>query len=378
MSLLTVHAANGRIEGWVPPQDGGLDTSFVELPFAPTAKHPGSSSLFAPLPWSSPSLMYPSPSPSPGYTSSSSRRSSSSSSHRSSPPLSRTATPNSGYSSRGSVPRNSTERRFKKQRSQNPDYAPRPENSFILFRNRFVEENRGKGSSLLEGDHYKSLSKLAAEAWASLPATEKDEWNKLAEKAREEHAKKYPNYRYRPKRRTQRTKIQNASPTTNSLPSLEGQAVPVPVPVMLQSVNTSAIDSSTLQHEVSPTSATSVPATPENEYGTTFPEVSACIPDTNPFTLRESQTPQGGALPAMYRITNPGYITKPTNAMVPLFNYSVSAIHNLVPKCNSEGMKPIRPSTTILTIQILFHSHLHVNHLLTYPARKLDPPHHNQ
>jgi len=47
----------------------------------------------------------------------------------------------------------------------------------------------------------KTLSKRAAEAWKQLTASDKERYKALAEKEREEHARIYPHYRFRPMRR---------------------------------------------------------------------------------------------------------------------------------------------------------------------------------
>lgn len=311
MSRLATPAVNGRIEGWTPPQDGGASANLVEVPYAPIARSPMGPSFFTPTSWASSSLLYPSPSPSPGYNSSSSR--SSSSSPSTSSPLSSSTTLSPSASSKRSVPRNSTERRFKKQRDQNPNYAPRPKNAFILFRIQFVEKNKGRGAEL-SGGQIKSLSKLASEAWATLSDNEKGVWREQQRKALAEHNRRYPQYRYQPKRKTQRSKGHTETPTFHNSQT---------VPVMLRSVSTSALESSSYRHEASPTSTISAPATPTNDYETTYPEVSDYISDANSQTLRDYQLPQGGASSANYKFTNQGYISKPVNAMAPLFNYSV-------------------------------------------------------
>ncbi|KAF9046895.1 hypothetical protein BDZ89DRAFT_903843, partial [Hymenopellis radicata] len=75
---------------------------------------------------------------------------------------------------------------------------PRPPNPFILFRNDYTKRHaKGGPSGPLEDSH----SKRAGQAWRALTAEEKRAWQLLAKKAGDEHAKMYPDYRYRPNKR---------------------------------------------------------------------------------------------------------------------------------------------------------------------------------
>ena len=93
-----------------------------------------------------------------------------------------------------------TERRAQRKREDDPNWVPRPPNSFMIFRRIFslkhARENRDS-----EPVPEKHLSKRAGEAWALLTDEEQAEYKDLAEEARQEHARRYPNYRYRPRRR---------------------------------------------------------------------------------------------------------------------------------------------------------------------------------
>ncbi|KAG2049446.1 hypothetical protein BDR06DRAFT_833181, partial [Suillus hirtellus] len=86
-----------------------------------------------------------------------------------------------------------------------PSWIPRPRNAFIIFR---CEYSRKHSQAAQEGDEEseapnptaKTLSKRAAEAWKELSASEKDIYKVLADKEREDHARLYPHYRFRPMR----------------------------------------------------------------------------------------------------------------------------------------------------------------------------------
>ncbi|KAG2132848.1 high mobility group box domain-containing protein, partial [Suillus bovinus] len=100
----------------------------------------------------------------------------------------------------------SSDRRAQRNRSRDPSWIPRPRNAFIIFR---CEYSRKHSQASQEGDEEseapnptaKTLSKRAAEAWKELSASEKDTYKVLADKEREEHARLYPHYRFRPMRR---------------------------------------------------------------------------------------------------------------------------------------------------------------------------------
>ncbi|CCM04507.1 uncharacterized protein FIBRA_06688 [Fibroporia radiculosa] len=93
-----------------------------------------------------------------------------------------------------------SERRALRNRERDPDWVPRPPNAFIIFRaeysRRHAQANKG-GESTTE----KTLSKRAAEAWKTLTAEHKQPYKIRAELERQEHAKKHPDYRYKPRRR---------------------------------------------------------------------------------------------------------------------------------------------------------------------------------
>lgn len=81
-------------------------------------------------------------------------------------------------------------------------HIPRPPNAFILFRNNFTRENqrggpkirRRPGSAPLEP----SLSKRAGNAWGAMSEAEQTPWKEMADAAKLEHKRLYPDYRYQP------------------------------------------------------------------------------------------------------------------------------------------------------------------------------------
>ena len=126
-------------------------------------------------------------------------------------------------------PKNSTQRKKERKLAENANYVPRPRNSFIIFRTDFVKSKMegkgvngsvpgcrsasasGSGSGGEDDEPSSSLSKQASEVWNKMSDTEKEPWQKLAEEEKQEHARKYPNYRYRPSRQTHQQTPQHPS-----------------------------------------------------------------------------------------------------------------------------------------------------------------------
>ncbi|KIM87381.1 hypothetical protein PILCRDRAFT_274623 [Piloderma croceum F 1598] len=95
-------------------------------------------------------------------------------------------------------------RREKKTYPRKRDGPRRPANSFILFRKHFMEEYHGP--YLSAGD----MSKRASEAWHGLCDAQHAVWKAKADEEKADHAKKHPDYRYRPKKRHRSPKKDDA------------------------------------------------------------------------------------------------------------------------------------------------------------------------
>lgn len=89
-------------------------------------------------------------------------------------------------------------RRNKAKRQQDPSWAPRPPNAFILFRRDYVTKHKGEHD--LSDNKEKTLSKRAGEAWRSLSLDEKEPWFVRAKDEALCHASAYPNYVFRPRK----------------------------------------------------------------------------------------------------------------------------------------------------------------------------------
>lgn len=95
-------------------------------------------------------------------------------------------------------------RRKKKTYPRKREGPGRPANSFILFRKHFMEEYHGP--HLSAGD----MSKRASEAWHGLCDAQHAVWKAKADEEKADHAKKHPDYRYRPKKRLRSPKKDDA------------------------------------------------------------------------------------------------------------------------------------------------------------------------
>lgn len=100
----------------------------------------------------------------------------------------------------------SSDRRSQRNRNRDPSWIPRPRNAFIIFRCEYSREH-SQGSQESQDDDdstsysVKTLSKRAADAWKQLTTSDRNRYKVLADREREEHARLYPHYRFRPMKR---------------------------------------------------------------------------------------------------------------------------------------------------------------------------------
>ena len=100
-------------------------------------------------------------------------------------------------------------------KAQKPKKPPRPPNAFILYR-------RSKQPDIVarnEGISNNEVSKQVGEMWHKEPIEEKMKFQRLADAAKMEHMKKYPEYKYRPRRpheKRRRTKRPSTSLNNNN------------------------------------------------------------------------------------------------------------------------------------------------------------------
>lgn len=79
----------------------------------------------------------------------------------------------------------------------NANRIPRPRNAFILFRQKYHQTVLDEGSVIRTNPE---VSRELGRRWRALSPEEKEHWNNLAEEEKKNHAKKYPGYRYTPRR----------------------------------------------------------------------------------------------------------------------------------------------------------------------------------
>ena len=128
-------------------------------------------------------------------------------------------TEKSGVLSSTSSPQMSDIRKEGSSKQSDPTWIARPRNEFILFRCEYVKRHSNGGRRVRKppgAEAEKTLSKQAAEAWRNLSPQERLYWKERADGERTEHARKYPDYRYRPKKsNTSRRRQGRSSPSKN-------------------------------------------------------------------------------------------------------------------------------------------------------------------
>lgn len=154
-----------------------------------------------------------------------------------------TAEPSSPASSISALSDSQTEHRSDTARKGDPGWVARPRNEFILFRCDYVRKHTKEGGNKRNRRHpgqeaEKTLSKLAAEAWRALPQEERLYWREQANLERNDHARKYPDYRYRPKKSAtarKRTSRSSGSMSAGVITSCKS----IPAPALLNPITVS-------------------------------------------------------------------------------------------------------------------------------------------
>ncbi|KAJ3724191.1 hypothetical protein DFJ43DRAFT_1003239 [Lentinula guzmanii] len=192
-----------------PPQVLESDT---ELPSFPTL------AIIAPTPRSftfpvshtldAPTFCTPSTSPFEPELYSSHLTSPASSNLLTTPPLSRTLSPNPSVSSVSllSIPSTSSGRKSasldaeRRPRKGDNAYIKRPENAFILFRRKCCAEEEASRQNDTKKRRQADLSKTISQQWKALSAGERQYWEDRADERKKVHQQMYPDYVYRPQR----------------------------------------------------------------------------------------------------------------------------------------------------------------------------------
>lgn len=111
---------------------------------------------------------------------------------------------------------------------------PRPRNAFILFRQKYHQSVFGDSSGRKSNSE---ISKELGNRWRNLLTEEREHWSNLAKEEKDNHAKKYPGYRYSPRKNGKRDcpvcnpkksqDIRKSSPDTASAVTLGMQIIPM-------------------------------------------------------------------------------------------------------------------------------------------------------
>jgi hypothetical protein len=124
-------------------------------------------------------------------------------------PIAGGSSPEDRFSSMTYPPYNSSAPLVHRQKKTYPrkgrDGPGRPANAFVLFRASFADENKHLKLSVQE------MSRKAGESWHALCGTRKAVWKVKADEKKAKHARKHPDYRYRPKRRHRSPKEDDSS-----------------------------------------------------------------------------------------------------------------------------------------------------------------------
>ncbi|CAG8682329.1 7224_t:CDS:1, partial [Acaulospora colombiana] len=103
------------------------------------------------------------------------------------------------------------------------DRPPRPSNAFISFKSS-LRDGPQKQEYAYRLNKGENIGVVAQQLWLALPPEEKDKWYAAAKKAKAEHALKYPDYKFKPRRRN--SKKYSPSNKSNANEDEEGSVAP--------------------------------------------------------------------------------------------------------------------------------------------------------
>lgn len=93
-------------------------------------------------------------------------------------------------------------RRSSHSRKRDPNHIPRPPNAFMFFRSDFWAKEKNKLT--VERDH-RMISRNAGLEWNRLSEAQRAPYRSMAERAKQQHALRYPGYKYTPVFRKEKT-----------------------------------------------------------------------------------------------------------------------------------------------------------------------------
>ncbi|KAJ3552218.1 hypothetical protein NP233_g12932 [Leucocoprinus birnbaumii] len=140
----------------------------------------------------------------------------------------RSFSPLSTSSSHSDADQNCARSSGNNRRQHDPEWVARPRNAFIIFRCEYAQTHCRQGPRIRRPPGTSTeptLSKRAAVAWSQMNDEEKEPYKIRAEKERAEHARKHPEYRFRPQRRPspvrRRYNLPLSSPNTIPYPGFD-------------------------------------------------------------------------------------------------------------------------------------------------------------
>ncbi|KAI8371446.1 uncharacterized protein BYT42DRAFT_548314 [Radiomyces spectabilis] len=95
------------------------------------------------------------------------------------------------------ITRPSSRPRRPRTRKRDPTRIPRPMNCFLAYR----LEKQKEIAQQCPGANHRDISRVIAKWWREAPEHEKQHYRNIADKAKQSHAEKYPDYKYTPKRK---------------------------------------------------------------------------------------------------------------------------------------------------------------------------------
>jgi hypothetical protein len=122
----------------------------------------------------------------------------------------------------------------RRPRKEEEDRIKRPENAFILFRKQCCEERQqedlkaGLKDQPVKKQRQADLSKMISMKWKELTSEERKIWEDKAKKKKQEHEEKYPNYVFRPMRKSDKEGKRIGGTTFLFAPGGSGRSSSVP------------------------------------------------------------------------------------------------------------------------------------------------------
>ncbi|CAG8452600.1 6826_t:CDS:2 [Dentiscutata heterogama] len=111
---------------------------------------------------------------------------------------------NSFLFSRNEKPKNLKSQKYRRSKRSLSRSPPRPPNAFILYRKHIGSLLKEETDFKFHKFHTSNVSKIAAQKWNSESEEIKLKFERLANAAKIEHQRKYPGYKYKPKKKKSR------------------------------------------------------------------------------------------------------------------------------------------------------------------------------